>query len=76
MDGFRQVGSSATTAEPGKFDQRFRYHVGAEYVIVAPGSGSRRPAFDHDRLAIALSSGAGPGPTGTPARADEPSAPD
>lgn len=33
----------------------FWYRVGTRYVIVAPAEGSKRPAFDHDRLAAALS---------------------
>jgi dipeptidyl-peptidase-4 len=35
--------------------ERFGYRVGAEYVVVDPGSGRRQPAFDHNRLAAALS---------------------
>jgi dipeptidyl-peptidase-4 len=34
---------------------RFWYQVGARFVVVDPGDGSRRDAFDHGRLAAALS---------------------
>lgn len=34
---------------------RFWYQVGTQFVVVDPGDGSRRDAFDHDRLATALS---------------------
>lgn len=39
--------------------KRFWYQVGTRYVVVDPGSASRRDAFDHDRLAAALSVASG-----------------
>lgn len=38
---------------------RFWYQVGTRYVIVDPAAGGRRDAFDHDRLAAALSVASG-----------------
>ncbi|WP_243789398.1 DPP IV N-terminal domain-containing protein [Saccharopolyspora gloriosae] len=38
---------------------RFSYRAGARYVLVDPARGARRDAFDHDRLAAALSVAAG-----------------
>jgi dipeptidyl-peptidase-4 len=35
--------------------KRFWYQVGSRFVVVEPDDGSRRDAFDHDRLAAALS---------------------
>ncbi|MET0900076.1 MAG: DPP IV N-terminal domain-containing protein [Mycobacterium sp.] len=35
--------------------KRFWYQVGSRYVVVDPDSGTREDAFDHDRLATALS---------------------
>lgn len=35
--------------------KRFWYQVGTRFVVADPGAGSRRDAFDHDRLATALS---------------------
>jgi len=44
-------------------DERFWYRVttaeGSEFVLVDPARGTRAPAFDHARLAIALSTAAG-----------------
>src|SRR5262245_41423206 len=44
-------------------DERFWYRVttpeGAEFVLVDPAKGTRAPAFDHVKLAAALSSAAG-----------------
>ena len=39
--------------------RRFWYQVGHRYVMVDPGAGGRRAAFDHDRLAAALSVASG-----------------
>ncbi|MGH3637990.1 MAG: DPP IV N-terminal domain-containing protein [Mycobacterium sp.] len=39
--------------------QRFWYQVGTRFVIVDPADGSRRDAFDHGRLAAALSVASG-----------------
>ena len=39
--------------------KRFWYQVGARFVAVDPADGVRRDAFDHDRLATALSVAAG-----------------
>lgn len=39
--------------------ERFWYQVGTRYVVVDPAEGSRRPAFDHDQLAAALSVASG-----------------
>ncbi|BBX91864.1 putative dipeptidyl peptidase IV [Mycolicibacterium boenickei] len=44
--------------------ERFWYQVGAHYVMVNPDDGSRRDAFDHDRLAAALSVESGYAVTG------------
>lgn len=38
---------------------RFRYQVGSRHVVVDPAEGTRRDAFDHDRLAAALSAASG-----------------
>lgn len=38
---------------------RFWYRYGARYVLVEPASGLRRDAFDHERLAAALSQASG-----------------
>ena len=44
-------------------DERFWYRIttseGIEFVLVDPGKGTRAPAFDHARLAAALSAAAG-----------------
>ena len=44
-------------------DERFWYRVttaeGSEFVLVDPAKGTRAPAFDHVKLAAALSSAAG-----------------
>ena len=44
-------------------NDRFWYRVttaeGAEFIVVDPAAGTRRPAFDHARVAAALSSAAG-----------------
>lgn len=44
-------------------DERFWYRVttaeGAEFVLVAPAKGTRQPAFDHAKLAAALSAASG-----------------
>lgn len=39
--------------------RRFWYQVGGRFVVVDPAEGSRRDAFDHDRLAAALSVASG-----------------
>ncbi len=39
--------------------KRFWYRVGSRFVVVDPAEGSRRDAFDHDRLAAALSVASG-----------------
>lgn len=39
--------------------RRFWYQVGTRYVLVDPAAGGRRAAFDHDRLAAALSVASG-----------------
>ncbi|MGW0890371.1 prolyl oligopeptidase family serine peptidase [Saccharopolyspora sp. NPDC002578] len=39
--------------------RRFWYRAGARHVVVDPAEGTRRDAFDHDRLAAALSVAAG-----------------
>ena len=44
---------------------RFWYQVGRRYVAVDPGDGTRRAAFDHDRLAAALSEESGHAATGS-----------
>ena len=44
--------------------RRFWYQVGTRYVVVNPADGSRRAAFDHDRLATALSEASGHAATG------------
>lgn len=38
---------------------RFRYQVGSRFVVVDPSAGTRRDAFDHERLAAALSEASG-----------------
>ncbi|MFC4564147.1 DPP IV N-terminal domain-containing protein [Nocardiopsis mangrovi] len=38
---------------------RFRYRSGARHVMVDPAAGTRRDAFDHERLAAALSQASG-----------------
>jgi dipeptidyl-peptidase 4 len=38
---------------------RFTYRAGGRFVVVDPAAGTRRDAFDHDRLASALSVAAG-----------------
>ena len=38
-----------------RFWYRWQSLSGAEFVLVEPGTGDRQPAFDHDRLAAALS---------------------
>ncbi|MGV9799613.1 DPP IV N-terminal domain-containing protein [Mycobacterium sp. NPDC003449] len=38
---------------------RFWYQVGTRYIVVDPATGSRRDAFDHARLAAALSTASG-----------------
>nr|WP_243858655.1 DPP IV N-terminal domain-containing protein [Mycobacterium sp. DL440] len=43
---------------------RFWYLIGTRYVVVNPADGSRRAAFDHDRLAAALSETSGHAVTG------------
>ena len=43
--------------EPG--GARFRYQVGSRHLVVDPAEGTRRDAFDHDRLAAALSVASG-----------------
>jgi dipeptidyl-peptidase 4 len=45
--------------------KRFWYQVGTHFVLVDPGTGSRRDAFDHDRLAAALSLASGHAVTGS-----------
>ncbi|ANY08480.1 S9 family peptidase [Pseudonocardia sp. HH130630-07] len=44
---------------------RFRYRSGARYVVVDPAAGTRHDAFDHDRLAAALSRESGTAVEGT-----------
>ncbi|MGV0745790.1 DPP IV N-terminal domain-containing protein [Mycolicibacterium sp. XJ870] len=44
---------------------RFWYRVGARYIVVNPDDGSRRDAFDHDRLAAELSQTSGHAVTGS-----------
>jgi dipeptidyl-peptidase-4 len=39
--------------------RRFWYRAGGRFVLVDPGEGSRRDAFDHDRLSAALSVASG-----------------
>ena len=39
--------------------RRFWYQVGTRFVVADPGDGTRRDAFDHDRLAAALSLASG-----------------
>lgn len=43
---------------------RFWYQIGTRYVVVDPAAKTRRPAFDHDGLAAALSQAAGHAVTG------------
>ncbi|MEV1291983.1 DPP IV N-terminal domain-containing protein [Pseudonocardia sp. NPDC049635] len=38
---------------------RFRYQISDRHVLVDPAEGTRRPAFDHERLAAALSTASG-----------------
>lgn len=45
----------------GRFWYRNQTPQGSEYVMVDPGAGTRQPAFDHQRMANALSGVAGAG---------------
>jgi dipeptidyl-peptidase-4 len=46
-------------ADDGRCWYRVTREGGSEFVVVDPGSGSKHPAFDHARLAAALSNAAG-----------------
>ncbi|TXI56377.1 MAG: S9 family peptidase [Mycolicibacterium mageritense] len=51
----RKVPGSSLAPQWFAGGKRFWYRVGARYIVVNPGNRSRRDAFDHDRLAAALS---------------------
>nr|WP_236695571.1 DPP IV N-terminal domain-containing protein [Mycolicibacterium chubuense] len=55
----RRVPGSAVTPQWLSQGSRFWYQVGGRFVVVDPGEGTRRDAFDHDRLAAALSAASG-----------------
>ncbi|ANW65018.1 peptidase S9 [Mycobacterium sp. djl-10] len=58
---YRQRQLPGAAIKPNWLDggSRFWYQVGARFVLVDPAVGSRQPAFDHDRLAAALSIASG-----------------
>lgn len=60
----RRVPGSALTPHWLNAGTRFWYRVGTRYVLVDPAEGGRRAAFDHDRLAAALSETSGHAATG------------
>ncbi len=49
----------ATWLDDGRFWYRTTTPEGSEFIIVDPEKGTRTPAFDHGKLAVALSSAAG-----------------
>ena len=55
----RRVPGSAINPSWLSEGNRFWYQVGGRFVVVDPDDGSRRDAFDHDRLAAALSVASG-----------------
>ncbi|NVN49724.1 DPP IV N-terminal domain-containing protein [Mycolicibacterium hippocampi] len=55
----RRVPGTTVTPEWLSEGRRFSYQVGGRFVVVDPRDGSRDDAFDHDRLAGALSEASG-----------------
>src|SRR5687768_13936860 len=55
----RKVPGSTLTPQWLSGGTQFWYQVGTRYVMVDPAAGVRRAAFDHDRLAAALSVASG-----------------
>lgn len=55
----RRVPGSVVKPEWLSEGRRFSYQVGGRFVVVDPRERSRRDAFDHDRLAAALSAASG-----------------
>ncbi|GAA4916029.1 S9 family peptidase [Actinomycetospora succinea] len=55
----RRVPGAAVTPQWFADGTRFWYRIGSRFLVVDPGEGTRRDAFDHDRLAAALSVAAG-----------------
>ncbi|MET0700967.1 MAG: DPP IV N-terminal domain-containing protein, partial [Mycobacterium sp.] len=51
----RQVPGASVQPQWLSEGKRFWYQVGSRFVVVDPDDGTRRDAFDHDRLAAALS---------------------
>ncbi|MFI5507952.1 DPP IV N-terminal domain-containing protein [Mycobacterium sp. NPDC051804] len=60
----RKVPGSALQPQWLSDGKRFWYKVGTRYVVVNPAEGTRRAAFDHDRLAVALAEESGHATTG------------
>jgi dipeptidyl-peptidase-4 len=60
----RKVPGSALQPQWLADGARFWYQVGTRWVLVDPADGSRRDAFDHDRLAVSLSEASGHAATG------------
>lgn len=60
----RKVPGSSLTPQWLSDGKTFWYQVGTRYVLVNPAEGSRRDAFDHDRLATALTVASGHAVTG------------
>lgn len=55
----RLVPTAAVVPQWTSDGTRFRYLSGARHVLVDPAAGTRRDAFDHERLAAALSEASG-----------------
>ncbi|GAA1380699.1 DPP IV N-terminal domain-containing protein [Pseudonocardia kongjuensis] len=55
----RLVPTAAVVPQWSADGTRFRYRSGGRYVLVDPAAGTRRDAFDHERLAAALSEASG-----------------
>ena len=60
----RRVPGSSIAPQWISEGRRFWYRVGTRFVVADPGEGTRCDAFDHDRLAAALSSASGHAATG------------
>lgn len=52
-------GVRPTWMADGRFWYRVTTRAGSEFVLVDPAAGTREPAFDHERLAVALSTATG-----------------
>lgn len=57
--GFSAAGVAVALDQPDDKSPRFWYQSGSEFVMVDVASGTKAPAFDHQRVAAALSSVSG-----------------